>query len=149
MFCKRSNTSCRTPELPAGTITKATIGRDKALACLFSSSRLCKNKSIPLFLNSYLPLVTTIKLSLGRLGSLQTAAATANSCLRAVWRHCANTSLLGTKASSKPLGVTMSTLFSKNWAHSTAVISLTVVKASAVCADNLVAVVGSNRLVKG
>ena len=46
-----------------------------------------------------------------------------------------NSSVAGVKLFSNPLGVTTSTSLPRNWAHSLAVISLTVVNASAFWAE--------------
>ena len=89
--------------------------------------------SIPLFLNSYLPLVDTRRASL--LNSFPVRAlATLSKVSLAFFLLEVKLLPLGTKSSSNPFGRTTSTSRSSNSLHSKAVISLTVVKQSTLCA---------------
>ncbi len=105
------------------------------LPFLFSFPSESINRSIPLFLNSYLPLVAIRKVFFENLVFNNNSDILINLFL-ADARLLLYSLSLGTNISSNPFGVIKSTFLFKKWLHSFAVISLTVVKASAFCADN-------------
>ena len=131
---KRSARSSRAFPTQAGTSIKATT---------FLFSRSSKRKrfmasiktSMPLFLNSYRPLVETMSVSSPKVSPVRQLA-TCNNSARARFRLVVKALDFGTKSSSNPFGSTTSTSLSSSSRHSLAVMSLTVVKQStfhAVC----------------
>ena len=73
--------------------------------------------------------------SLGISSPLMAVATSINLSLAAERLESYSSSVAGVKLFSKPFGVTSSTVLPKNWAHSLAVISLTVVNMSAFWAE--------------
>ena len=114
--------------VPAGTLIKATTFFFRLIS-LFNRFNDSIKTSIPLFLNSYLPLVHTSKVSSSRFVP-NNLFATLSIFALAFLRLAKKLFPLGTKSSSNPFFKTTSASLSSNSLHSLLVISLTVVKQS-------------------
>ena len=122
------------PLWPDGIITNACTSRPSQPP-LRRLARASMNTSSPLLRYSYLPPIPTSTAS-SATGAPLMAAATLVSASRAAVRLASYSSRVdGVKLGSKPLGVTMSTFLPQNCAHSRAVMSLTVVRTSALRAE--------------
>ena len=128
LLFRRSCKSSRGSPTQPGTLINASTFLCKFLS-LFRRFNDSRNTSIPLFLNSYLPLVPTINVSSPRFVP-NNLFATFNIKVRARLRFPVNVLPFGTKSSSKPFIRITSAGLSSNSLHSLLVISLTVVKQS-------------------
>ena len=128
LLFRRSCKSSRGSPTQPGTLINANTFLWSFLS-LFRRFNDSRNTSIPLFLNSYRPLVPIINVSSSRFVP-NNLLATFNINERARLRFPVNVLPLGTKSSSKPFISTTSAGLSSNSLHSLLVISLTVVKQS-------------------